>query len=65
MMEQDTTSGKELNETGISNLPYKGIKVMFIQMLTKLGIKIDKHSKNFNRVRKYKKEPVRAEEYDN
>ena len=30
MMKQDTTSGKELNETEISSLPDKGIQVMII-----------------------------------
>ena len=49
MKKQDTTSEKVLNETEINNLPDKLFKVMIIQMLTKLGIKIDKHSKNFNK----------------
>ena len=42
----------------ISILPDKEFKVMVIKMLTRLGIKMDKHSKDFDKeidnTRKYK-----------
>ena len=34
-------------------------------MLNELGRKMDEHSENFNRIRKYKEEPNRNEEYNN
>ena len=63
--EKEKTSEKELNGTKIGNLPNKEFKVMIIKMLTDLGRKMDEHRENYNRVRKYKKEPIRAEKYNN
>lgn len=37
---------------------------MIIKMFNKLWIRMEKHSENFNQVRKYKKDPIRAEEYN-
>ena len=65
MKEQDKTSEKELNEVEISNLPDKEFKVTIIKMFTELRRWMDEHSENFNRVRKYKEEPNKAEEYNN
>ena len=65
MKEQDKTSEKELNEVEISNLPDKEFKVTIIKMFTELRRRMDEHSENFNRVRKYKEEPNKAEEYNN
>ena len=60
MKEQDTTSGKNLNETEISNLPDKEFKVMVIKMLTKLRRRMNEHSENVNKetenIRKYQTE---------
>lgn len=39
----------------ISNLPDKEIKVIVIKMLTELRRKVEEHSENFNRARKYNK----------
>ena len=33
----------------INNLPDKGFKVMVIKVLTKLGIRMEEHGKNFNK----------------
>ena len=49
----------------IRNLSYKEFKVMVIKMLIELRRRREEHSENFNRVRKYKKEPIRAKEYNN
>ena len=65
MKKQDKTSEKELNEVEISNLPDKEFKVTIIKMFTELRRRMDEHSENFNRVRKYKEEPNKAEEYNN
>ena len=48
MKEQDKTSGKELNETEISNLPNKEFKIMIIKMFTNLG-RMDEQSESFNK----------------
>ena len=34
-------------------------------MLTELEKKLNEHGENFSKTRKYKKEPVRIEEYNN
>lgn len=39
------------NEIKISNLPAKQFKVMVINMLTDLSIKLNDHIKNFNKER--------------
>ena len=64
---KDKASEKELNKIEISNLSEKEFKIMIIQMITELERKgeTDDHSENFNRVRKYKKEAIRADEYNN
>ena len=49
----------KLNET--DNSPDKQYKLTVIRIFTDLGRRIHKHSENFNRVRKYKKELIRAE----
>lgn len=50
----------------ISNLPDKEFKVMAIKVLTELRRRLEEHNeKNFNRVRKYKKDPIRAKKYNN
>lgn len=50
----------------IYNLPDKESKATVIRMLTEVGKKMDKYSKDFNEeLEKYKKELVRAEEYNN
>lgn len=56
MKEQNITSEKELNEMELSNLPDKEFKVMVDE--------VDELRKDFNRDRKYKKEPIRIEEYN-
>ena len=53
--EQDKTSEKELNKAEINSVPDKEFKVMNIKMLNELWRIMDKHSENFNRVRKYKR----------
>lgn len=40
------TSGKNLNDKEISNLPNKGFKIMVTKMLTKFRRKLDEHSEN-------------------
>ena len=40
----------------MSNLHNKEFKVMIIKLLNELGIRMDKYSEKFNRVRKYKEE---------
>lgn len=48
----------------ISNLPKTEFKAMVVEMLTEAG-RMNEHSENFKqRDRKYKKVPVRAEEYN-
>ena len=51
MKEQDLS--QKLNEMEINNLSDKEFKVMIIKMLTKLRRRMDDHSENFSRVRKY------------
>ena len=63
MKEQDKTP-EELSKVETSNLPSKEFKVMIINMLNKLGTRMDEHSEKFNRVRKHKEELNRAEEYN-
>ena len=51
----------------ISNLPDKEVKILIIGMFTKLGRRMDDHSENFDKERKYKKIPnriYRVEEYN-
>ena len=45
---------EELSEEEISNLHNKEFKVMITKLLNELGIRKDKYSEKFNRVRKYK-----------
>uniref|UniRef100_A0A9L0SE42 L1 transposable element RRM domain-containing protein n=1 Tax=Equus caballus TaxID=9796 RepID=A0A9L0SE42_HORSE len=47
--EQDSSSGKELNETEINNLSDKEYKLILIRMLTDLGKRIDEFSENINK----------------
>ena len=47
---------EELSEEEISNLHNKEFKVMITKLLNELGIRKDKYSEKFNRVRKYKEE---------
>ena len=60
--EQDKTSGKNLSEWEISNLPDKEFKVIGIKMLTELRRRMDEHSENFNKeienIRKYQTEVI-------
>ena len=49
----------------ISNLPNKDFNIIIINMLKELGRRRNVYNENFNRVRKYKEEPNRAEEYNN
>ena len=63
--EQDKTPEEELNKVKVSNLLDKQFKVMTIKMLSELGRRLDEHSEKFNRVKIYKEEPSRAEEYNN
>ena len=49
----------------ISDLRDTELKVIVIKMFTELRRRMDEHSENFNRVRKYKEEPNKAEEYNN
>ena len=54
MKEEDKTSEKELNEVQISSQPNKKFKIMIIKMLNERKRRMNEHSENFNRVRKYK-----------
>lgn len=56
---QDTTSEKELNKMQTSNLPNMNSRML--KVLKELGRRMDKHSKNSIRVRKYKEETSRTE----
>lgn len=47
--EQDKTSEKAFDRMKISGLLDKELKIMVIKMLTKLGRRMDKHSKNSNK----------------
>lgn len=49
MRKEDTTSEKELNKTEISSLPDKGFEVMILQLLTKVGRRVDEHSNSFHK----------------
>lgn len=49
MRKEDTTSEKELNKTEISSLPDKGFEVMILQLLTKVGRKVDEYSNSFHK----------------
>ena len=50
----------------ISNLLNKQFKVVTIMMLTEVGRRIDKHSKNFNKeTENMKKKTIRAEVQNN
>ena len=67
--EQDKTPKQHLSEVEIGNLPNKEFRVMIIKMIQELGKRMDTQSKNlqevFNRVRKYKEQANRVEEYNN
>ena len=47
--EQDKTPGKNPNQIEISNLYNREFKIMVINMLTELGRRMDKLSRNFNK----------------
>ena len=50
----------------INSLPDKELKAIVIRTLTELEKRKDKHSKNFSKeLENIKKQPVRAEEYNN
>ena len=55
MVGQNKTGEEKLNEVKIRNLPDKGSKAIILKMIKELR-RIDIHSDNFNRVRKYKEE---------
>ena len=48
MKEQDKTP-EELSKVETSSLPSKEFKVMIINMLNKLGTRMDEHSENVNK----------------
>lgn len=69
--QKNKISGKELNDTEITNLPDKEFKVMVTKVFTELRRRIDEHSwehswvnKERENIRKDQTE-VRAEEYSN
>ena len=54
---------KKLNKMEINNLLDKKFKIMFVNMLTKLGWRMAKFRENFkNETENIKKEPTRSEE---
>ena len=53
---QDKIPREELSKVEICDLPNKEFKVMITKLLNELGIRKDKYSEKFNRVRKYKEE---------
>lgn len=53
--EQDKTLGKNPSEKEISNLHNKAFKAMVIKMSTKLGKRIEEHSKNFKELENIKR----------
>ena len=55
--EQYKTSEKSINEIRISDLSYKEFKIMVIKVLTKFWRRMDEHSENVNRDRKYSSWP--------
>lgn len=66
-MKEQENSLEEPYEMEMNNLTYKEANVMVIKMLTKLGIRMNKHSKNFYKDKeniKKKTEPIRAKEYN-
>ena len=66
MKEQDKTPEKQLNEVEIGNLPEKEFRIMIVKMIQDLGKRIKEHNENFNKeLDNIKKEPIRAEEYNN
>lgn len=62
-IESDETSGRDLNDKKISNLPDKEFKAVVIKMLNKLRKRMDENSENFNKevkdIRKYQTEVTR------
>lgn len=65
MKEQDKTP-EELSEGEVSYLPNKEFKAMIVKVVRELGRRKDEHSEETIReVRKYRKEPTRAEQYKN
>ena len=69
MKEQGKTPEEQPSEVEIGNLPEKEFRVMIVKMIQELGKRMDAQSEklqeDFNRVRKYKEQPNRAEEYNN
>ena len=53
-MEQNKTWEEKLNEVKICNLPNKGFKATILKMIRELRRRMDIHSENCNRDRKYK-----------
>ena len=49
MKEQHKTSKKDLNQTGINDLPDKEFKITIIKMLTELGRRMDGQSETFKK----------------
>ena len=47
--DQGKTSGKNLNDVDINNLPDKEFRVMVTKMLTELGRRMDEYSESFNK----------------
>ena len=64
MKEQDKIPGKNPNETEINNLPDEKFKVMVTKIFTDLRRRMDEHTENFNKQRKYKKVPKRSHRAD-
>ena len=64
MKEQDKTP-EEPSDVEIGNLPEKEFRVMIVKVIQGLGRKMDKLEGFFNRVRKYKEQPNRVEQYNN
>ena len=63
--EQDKIPEKELSKTEMSNLPDREFKQRVLSMLTDPGRRMDEFCENFKKlIRKYKKEPIRNEEYN-
>ena len=58
--EQDKFPEKDLKEMKISNLPDKEFKIMVIKVVTDLRRRMDEHSENFNKERKYKKVSIKS-----
>ena len=69
MKEQDKAPKEKLSEVERDNEPEKELRVVIIIMMKELRRRMDAQSKKLKkfltRVRKYKEQPERDEEYDN